>query len=383
VAGRKLLGLAFAAGLIGGLRQTASIFALALLVVEILRHGNWVPLRRLPLLGLAMGLGLLAWIAPLLYESGGWTAWYSASHRLFSGNIWDRSLLTTGMQGLKSRFAMIEDLGLGMGLFLAPVPWLLAARLRGGLKELDTLLLGWAIPLGFYAVMIYDTQGYMLAPVLALGAWVLLGCASLLAERSPGRQVIGAMVLCLLALGFPLVCGRNKSAALNPYKSQAYHDSVLRDRFSAVRREAEQGRISNDHAVLVTSDEYWLYGFRHVSYYLPEWTTVQLRVDSFFEISRPETPYLAARQRRVTAVGPDPMSLSSLVPGADLRQVIYMVPHDYQEFIDPDCRFFASYIDTDGGEKLAVIRKTPRIDIVIDEQRLRCVPDQSREPKIP
>ena len=162
--GKALWALALAIGFAGGLRPTLAIWGVALLALEALRHPGWISFRRAPALALAVCAGAIPWLGAMLLEAGGLSAYRDASSALVVGNIWEKSLFHTGAAGLRARAAMFLDLWAGLGPLLLLAPPLLAARIKGNLRGLDPLLAGGAIAFSFYAVLIYDTSGYMVAP---------------------------------------------------------------------------------------------------------------------------------------------------------------------------------------------------------------------------
>lgn len=350
--GAGLLALGFAVGLAGGLRQTLTVWGVALLGLEALRSRAWPGARALAGLGAGLALGVLAWLGPLLHEAGGWTAWREASAGILSGNIWRKSLLHTGLAGLAGRARMLPDLALGLGPLL-PAGLALGVLRRGRgplLGALDPLALAGLLSLGFYGLLIYDTSGYMVAVTLALGAWVLLGLERLGAAAPPRARALGAVgALALLALT-PRLPWVQERVGGPPGARRAAHDALLGARFAAARAATDPART-----VLVTSQEYWRYGLRHVGNALPEWTTVQLVPDPFVPRAGPDAPYLVSRGRRLDAAGPAELELASLLPPGALAQVLYMVPDDYAQHLDPRCLAGARAVLTSQGERLPLI----------------------------
>ncbi len=364
--------LALLIGLSGGLRQNLALWGGLLLAIEMLRHREWISLRRLFKIASLLLLGLILWIAPLLYEAGGWSAWREASSVLLVGNILEKSLIHTGLVGLRGRLGMLRDLWHGLGALLIFVPFLLFARARGAIKHLDSLLFGGLIAFGFYTVLIYDTDGYMVAPVLAWGSWIFLGLTEWLAKQSSSKQRVVGLVLLGAVAVFPILPGIAVADGKSSYTAHARHDAMLRDHFDAVRRAMREGLISPEDTVLLTSREYWRYGLRHVAHYLPEFATVQLAVDRFFLITRPESPYFVARHRRLETIGPDGIALSELLPAGKVKHVIHMIPHDFREFLDGSCAEYARVLTTAERRRLIAIDVANGMTPRIFRQRLIC-----------
>lgn len=370
--GRRLLWLCFALGLSGGLRQSLPLWGLILIALESVRYRDWISARYLPLMASATVVGVLFWVMPMMYEAGGLRAWYQASDVLFQENIWQKSLVYTGLEGLRARFQMITHLWQGLGALLFVALLLVKARIRGALKELDSLLVGGAIAFFFYGFFIYDTSGYIVSPVLAWGVWIILGSAELSRNRTTLQQGLCGFALIAVIAAFPILPGITEPDGQSPYTAHARHDDVLNDRFEAVRKAALEGKIAPQNTILLTSREYWLYGFRHVAHYLQEFITVQLTVDRFFGVIRKDAPYLVSHHRHVEVAGPDGFALRQLLKGAELQHVVHMVPHDYMEFIDGRCRPYATYLTTANNQKLVVINVRDGMNPRVYRQRLLC-----------
>jgi hypothetical protein len=320
--GLRLYALACAIGLAGGIRPTLLVWGAAAVVFEALRAPGWIGWRALPGLAGAGAAGIAAWAVPLLRESGGLSGYHAAAGALAWGNIWARSVFVSGFDGWGGRLAsMSADLAEGLGALLAALATLLVLRVRrrddDALTRLDPLIFGGALVFAFYALVVYDTRGYLVAAALPLAAWTFLTAGE--ARFAP-----------------------------------------VRDGFDPA------------HTVLVTSREYWDYALRHVAHELPEFATLQLAFDPFFAIVSAERPYLAARDRRLEAVGPDDLDLATLLPAGPLRRVVYMVPFDAGSFLGTSCAPLVQKLPTTSQEELVVLRVPPDWRVTARSQRLEC-----------
>lgn len=355
--------LAGLAGLAAGVRPTLALWAGAVLVWDVARHRRW---RSLPWIGLAGAAGIALWAIPLLWEAGGLDAYRTATGPLAWGNVWSKSVFVAGVHGWGSRLgAMGLDLLTALGGLVVLVP--IAAMMHwqrppDSAHRNAPLLAGAALAFAFYALVIYDSPGYLLAVVLPLAAWTLRTAAAGTASWPAPRQAAAAAgALALIAAGSLLPAGR---IAID----QPAHARLLASRLAPVH----EGFAPRD-TVLITSREYWDYALRHVAHALPAFTTLQLARDPFFTISDTLRPYLVAHETRIAAFGPDPLDLSRLLPGGTLRNVVYMVPFDAEEFVSQSCEELRDGLPTGAGEVLPVLRLRPGWRVEARGQRLHCV----------
>ena len=367
--GRQLTLLVLAAGLAGGLRPTLALWTAVFLAWAALGRGAWLPRARwIPLAGTFLA-GLALWVAPLIWESGGFAAWREASTSLAAGNIWAKSIFARGPDGFFAArlLPMLDDLARGLGLLAAIAAMVAARRFRRGdpcLAHLDPLLAGAALAFLFYALLIYDTAGYLLAVAMPLAVHALRGAAIVTAGLEARRQpaVAGAV---LFAAGLVAIA----PDGLAPNERFDLHDARLEARFAAVRRETPARAT-----VLVTSQEYRDYGLRHVAHYLPEHPTLQLVRDDFFAIVSDETPWLVSEARTLRAIGPAQLDLGTLVPDTSLAQVIYMLPAGDDGVVTESCARLLRGLDVGNGETLQRIVLQPGWRVIAHRGRLDCRP---------
>ena len=369
--GRRLVGLALLIGVAGGVRPTLLLWSVALCGLQWLRRPDWIRARDLVPCGLALGAGLLAWLLPMLHEAGGLARYVEATGRIGAGNVWSKSAFALGPAVLLERLPrMLSDLLAAGGWALVPAlarlaPGDSASRSEPVRSQQRTLLAAAGIAFGFYALVIYDSAGYALSFVLPVAGFGILETGHLARRLGSTQQTLAATGLVLLMLPWTWL-SRSPEISLEEY---ATHDRNLRARFDALRR------FDPDTTLLVTSDEYWSYAFRHVMYYLPEYTTLQLVRDPFFVGAGDATPYLTARHRRVWASGPDGVALADLRPfrgGSRLERLVYVVPFDAPRYLPGSCLPFLRALDVGNGEQMAVLPVDDSLSVRVRGERLHC-----------
>jgi hypothetical protein len=369
--GRGLVGLALLIGVTGGVRPTLLLWSLALCGLQWLRRPDWVRARDLVSCGLALCAGLLAWLLPMLHEAGGFAHYVEATGRVGAGNVWSKSVFALGPAVLLERLPrMLSDLAAAGGWALVPAlarlaPGASVSRSEPVRSQQRMLLAAAGISFGFYALVIYDSAGYALSFVLPVAGFGILETGRLARGLGSTPQTLAAASLVLLMLPWTWL-SRSPEVSLEEY---ATHDRNLRARFDALRR------FDPDTTLLVTSDEYWRYAFRHVMYYLPEYTTLQLVRDPFFVGAGDATPYLTARHRRVWASGPDGVALADLRPfrgGSRLERLVYVVPFDAPRYLPGSCLPFLRALDVGNGEQMAVLPVDASLSVRVRGERLHC-----------
>jgi hypothetical protein len=369
--GRGLLALALLVGVAAGVRPTLLLWSMALCGLEWLRRPGWIRARDLVPCGVALCAGLLAWLLPMLHEAGGVARYVEAAGLLGAGNVWSKSVFALGPAVLLERLpAMLSDLAAAGGWALVPAlarlaPGVADARSEPARSRQIALLAAAGISFGFYALVIYDSAGYALSFVLPVAAFGIFETGRLARDLGSRPQTLATLGLVLLMLPWTWL-SRSPEISLDEY---ATHDRNLRSRFDALRR------FDPDTTLLVTSEEYWRYGFRHVMYYLPEYTTLQLVRDPFFVGTGEATPYLTARHRRVWASGPDGVALADLRPfrGASrLERLVYVVPFDAPRYLPGSCLPFLRALDVGNGEQMAVLPVDASLSVRVRAERLHC-----------
>jgi len=372
--GRQWLVVGAFIGLAGGLRQTLIVWGVIAVVA------SWLIERRRPqaaeLLRVSAGLvaGIVVWAVPMLVEVGGIGEYVAAAGPTLRGNIWEKSIFHEGLAVAGARLTgMLRDIALAAGPLLLAAAACLVVRFFSGLRDRlrcrDLLPLGAAIAFVFHVALIYDTDGYVLSSVVPLAAYGILAPAALVVSRRPRDQIATALAVLLLVLAIPVTS--RLVAPDRGYPAYATHDTQVAARVEVIRRNYRPAET-----VLVTSHEYWQWSFRHVMYYLPEYTTVQLIPDRFYADAGPERPYLTGRGHEVRFAGPDGLDLRSL--GGSVRQVVYMIPHDVTRFVHGSCAALLRPLPTTPDEVLGLLQLDGSYDVRISRAQLHCVPAGAR-----
>ncbi len=146
--GPWLYTLGFAIGLGAGLRQTLLVWGVAVLLLEALRHRDWIKTRDIFPLGLSLAGGIALWFGPMLIETGGWAIYSAAAERQTFVHIWSRSLFVAPLSEvlLARPLIMIAGLlrGIGPAIVLIPLSlwWRFQKPTSLKLRTFDPLLLG-------------------------------------------------------------------------------------------------------------------------------------------------------------------------------------------------------------------------------------------------
>jgi hypothetical protein len=374
---RGWIAIAFAGGLAGGFRPTIPLWTIGIMLFAAWRdraNDSW---RRAPLLLVAMVAGALCWLVPLVIESHGATAYVAAVSRLARSNVWAKSIFVEeGRAAFLGRLAlMLQHVWgtLGPALLLPGAALCLrcARGTRQAVRGLDPLLAGSVLSFVFYALVIYDTDGYIVSFGITFAAYGLLALGTALSEwKRRRRAAVAALALALtgtLALA-PMPGSAGASAGR---RQQQRQDRELEQRFRAIRE-----GLPPDSTLLVTSYEYWSFSFRHLMYYLPEYPVLQLKPDWFLLGTRPESPYWTAHRREVWTAGPENLDLGELrcFSGPEqLRYVLFVHAEDATECIDGACRPLARPFRLTEREIVPLLRLDGKHRMHVRREKLVCV----------
>ena len=315
---RALAGSALLLGLAGGVRQSM------LLILGPLWLGMaWRGFRRpgpvLAGLGL-IGLATATWLGPMLWLTGV-DRYVAASVELYESTVRQTTLLGGGWT--RNVVGLGEALLVGVGLFLPALAWGLRrapAALRGGSDRAVFLAL-WTLPaLAVYALIHLGQHGYLLTILPA--CYLVVGRALMeLGRRAEGlgrpiglRRALASVAIvaglgghaAFVALAGPVDVplpaastswqGRMAAElrALYRFRLWSHTAAGLREQQAVIGGYVEAIRRQFDPRDTVLLTELgnprsypW---FRHVAYYLPEYTVYHLRLGE----SRPG--YLASRE---------------------------------------------------------------------------------------
>ena len=331
-------------GLAGGLRQSVLVLLFPLCAACAMRGVR--SRARLTAAAAILVAAVLAWFLPLVWLSGGWTAYLRASTELYGSTLVPTSLLGGDLETTfrQARY-VLESVLVGLGplaIALGALPFY--ARRRGWATR-EWFLVTWvAPPLAFYTLVHFGQAGYVLTILPALvillsGAVVELVTAG--AERLRRPQWRWALTLAAVAPLLLINTGFFVSARPEPrefdhragdtWVSRARdeaHDWIL-SRTAAALREHEavlrtyvetiRAVYDGEDTALLTElgnprSYPWL---RHAMFYLPEYPIYQLYL-------RAEPPGFYSSQSSAAM---------TLTPGTTLtvpsrvRQLVWFVDH--------------------------------------------------------
>ena len=331
-------------GLAGGLRQSVLVLLFPLCAACAVRGVR--SRARLAAAAAILAAAVLAWFLPLVWLSGGWTAYLRASTELYGSTLVPTSLLGGDLETTfrQARY-VLESVLVGLGplaIALGALPFY--ARRRGWATREWFLVTWMAPPLAFYTLVHFGQAGYVLTILPALvillsGAVVELVTAG--AERLRRPQWRWALTLAAVAPLLLINTGFFVSARPEPrefdhraggtWVSRARdeaHDWIL-SRTAAALREHEavlrtyvetiRAVYDGEDTALLTElgnprSYPWL---RHAMFYLPEYPIYQLYL-------RADPPGFYASQSSAAMI---------LTPGTTLtvpsrvRQLVWFVDH--------------------------------------------------------
>jgi hypothetical protein len=331
-------------GLAGGLRQSVLVLlfplwaACAVLGVR--------SRARLAAAAAILVGAVLAWFLPLVWLSGGWTAYLRASTELYASTVLPTSLLGGDLDTtVRQARYVLESVLVGLGplaIALGALPFYVRRR---GWATREWFLVTWVVPpLAFYTLGHFGQAGYVLTflPALVIllsGAVVELVTAGSERLRRPQWR----WALTLAALGPLLLINTGFFVSARPVPREFDHRSgdtwvwrvrdeahdwilsrtaaALREHEAVLRTYVETIRAvydGEDTALLTELGNPRSYPWlRHAMYYLPEYPIYQLSL-------RAESPGFYAPQSAATMI---------LTPGTTLtvpsrvRQLVWFVDH--------------------------------------------------------
>jgi hypothetical protein len=332
-------------GLAGGVRQSV-----LLLLLPLWAGGVWIACRRWRpwLAGLgALGLTVLAWLAPMIWLAGGAAAYLAAALELFDSTV-RRTTVLADWHG--NVLGLAEALLVGLGVLL---PVLLPAMVAGfrGLVRRDGrawLMAGWIVPpVLVYTFVHFGQYGYLCTVLPALyivAARGLIRVAAAIAPAAlPGRAPVrwaAAGALAVVLAGHAAFFTRAESIEVPGLEAEpgaesrktwllaAYRFRLwpltargLREQEEVIRayaRAIRQGFPAGD-TVLVTElgNRRSFPWFRHVMYYLPEYPVYHLRLGIFTR------GYLASHHDATMAAIADP----DIFLPPDARRLVWVVDY--------------------------------------------------------
>ena len=265
---------ALAMGIAGGFRQVTPIFLFPLWIHSV----KGVPLRKIVLsLGL-MVLTSLFWFLPMLEMTGGWDAYVGAFRELWTYNTGKFTVFEKGWPVLKLySVTLFRFVVYGVGIWIFPLVLAFYALIRqrrvGSLDRARSLFLSlWALPAILFYLLVFihpANPGYSLIfmPVIFIMAALSLEyfCTDL--QRFLKRNLYPALAFLLILLN---ACWFFQSKSPVSYKGILEHDRELGSVLDGIKAFSPQ-----DTAIFVAKP-YVFFSFRHIMYYLPEYTVYQI-----------------------------------------------------------------------------------------------------------
>lgn len=352
------------AGVGGGFRPTVLVFGVVALAGSSLRADRRSRARA----ALALVASAAVWILALAILCGGLSRYLALSAPLLSGNVMSKSIFAIGPRAifLGRLPLMLQSVWDGAGATLLLVPFALLARRRSAaIRRLDPLLYGAGIAFAFYLLTIYDSSGYSLSYVLPLLTWTIVASSALVAERAVRPLHVAALLTAVLALWLVLPGGMASERTVLAHRARV--------QARAAARLAELEKLPARSTLIVTGAETFVgWSFRVAMYEDPSRPTVQLSRDRFVAALTAERPYLAAVDRRTTAVSDGDVTALPFFRDAPLRYVVFTAPAEVTARLDPSCIAAAKPVITTEGDSMPVLEPSATLRVRIENGRLVC-----------
>lgn len=264
-----------ALGIAGGIRQNTMIFLLPLWLFSV---------RRVPLKNIIASLGLLGficllWFLPMVWMTGGWSAYREAFRELWLFNTGNVSVFEKGWSTFKifsSSLFVFTVYGIGAGILILVLTAYSAIR-HGRFISFDKTKMYffafWILPSVLFYLLIFihpANPGYAL---VFLPALYILTAASIIYIGSEFKQFLKkdhsvVMASVVIIINFLIFF-------LSPYPI-SYQEVKAHDRNLSVM--LADIRTYNPLKTAVFVGPYIFYGYRHIMYYLPEYNVYQVDV---------------------------------------------------------------------------------------------------------
>ncbi|KAB0668553.1 DUF2723 domain-containing protein [Oryzomonas sagensis] len=266
------LALAIILALSGGVRQNTPVFLLPLVIYSCRR----LPLRLLLLGGITFSCVALAWFVPMIHATGGWAAYGSAFRELWHFNTGHNSVFEQGA-GMLLVYAYtllnFTTCGIGAGVVVLPFcGYIMLRRGRVGQidKEKQLFFTIWIAPAFLFYLLIFihpANPGYALVFTPPLYILLPKGVEFLHRELSPllawNWNLIIAVVLVTVNLYLFL------------FSTYPISAPVIRKHDRDLALMLKHLSTFDPATTALFVGGYVFYGFRHVMYYLPEYTAYE------------------------------------------------------------------------------------------------------------
>jgi hypothetical protein len=292
-------------GITAGIRPSSILF-LGPLFLFSLRHA---PVKKILLGVVALGVTACAWFFPMIWASGGFSAYFGALASLWrmvpsKGTVFNSSPVTSVARAFTIVFIYFLCFGAAS---LAPLGASCAAGPADRSKKIFTAV--WVVPaLGFFTFIFLKlvNSGYLLLVAAPACVWLGAWTADWYERASwPKGLKIATAAACgavnlLIFLAFPAYCS---------YRSVRQFEAELNHTKSAMPQVGTQNDL-----LIVSFDNHFL-GYRHAGYYLPGYMTIE-----YPEANLLQGPRIFAMHDR------DSFLLSALPVGSYSRFVLFPLP---------------------------------------------------------
>lgn len=259
----------------GGIRQNTIIFLFPLWLFSV----KGVPIRKtVSSLGLLIVCCLL-WFLPMVYMTGGWSAYQDAFRELWLFNTGNVSVFERGWATFRifsSCLARFTVYGVGGGIFilvLATYSLIRKKRIRSLDKSKVAFFSLWILPSFLFFLLIFihpSNPGYVLIFMPALFILTASSIDFIGADirRLMHKDITTSIVLAIVAINLFMFFS---SRYLTSYREIRTHDKNLSIMLDGIKK-----YDPSETAIFIPP--YSFYGYRHVMYYLPRYRVYQVDV---------------------------------------------------------------------------------------------------------
>jgi hypothetical protein len=265
---------ALALGLSSGFRQNTGVFLLPLWLFSIRKESF-----RSIVTGIALfGITGSAWFLPMVTMAGGLESYQEAFRELWLFHTGHNSVFEKGLSHLRANLETLfifffYSLGVLLPLMVLALYGLVRNRALSLLKNSTTLfLVCWTLPPLLFHLLIFisGNPGYVLImlPPLIISAAASLAyldtCMPMLAKNRAGSMLVTAIIAANAAIFF--------------YTSLPVSNNEIRTHDTNLQSLLKELETSNAGNTLLFVDPNSSYSYRHLMYYLPDYTVYQVDV---------------------------------------------------------------------------------------------------------